>query len=102
MNPSARDTPLPTAASFSVCVYCGSRSGAKPGYATLAHALGTAIGRRGWQLVYGGGQAGLMGIVAYAGLVWLRPDRQFFHDVLCGTRLVHWQPQLSKKTKSAA
>ena len=68
MNPSARDTPLPTAASFSVCVYCGSRSGAKPGYATLAHALGTAIGQRGWQLVYGGGRAGLMGIVANAAL----------------------------------
>ena len=44
----------------------------------------------------------VLGVLAYAGLVWLRPERQFFHDVLCGTRLVHWQPQLSKKTKSAA
>ena len=44
----------------------------------------------------------VLGVLAYAGLVWLRPDRQFFHDVLCGTRLVHWQSQLSKKTKSAA
>ena len=68
MNPSARDTPVPAAASFSVCVYCGSRFGAKPGYAALAQALGTAIGRRGWQLVYGGGRAGLMGIVANAAL----------------------------------
>ena len=66
MKPFARDTPWPAAASFSVCVYCGSRSGAKPGYAALAQALGTAIGRRGWQLVYGGGRAGLMGIVANA------------------------------------
>lgn len=53
---------------FSVCVYCGSRLGAKPAYRALAQALGTAIGRRGWQLVYGGGRAGLMGEVAEATL----------------------------------
>ena len=53
---------------FSVCVYCGSRMGAKPGYQALAQALGEAIGRRGWQLVYGGGRAGLMGAVADATL----------------------------------
>lgn len=68
MNSPAGNTPWPSAAPFSVCVYCGSRSGAKPGYAALAQALGTAIGRRGWQLVYGGGRAGLMGIVANAAL----------------------------------
>ncbi|MBP6902128.1 MAG: TIGR00730 family Rossman fold protein [Burkholderiaceae bacterium] len=55
-----------TAPSFSVCVYCGSRLGAQPVYRELARALGTAIGRRGWQLVYGGGRAGLMGEVADA------------------------------------
>jgi uncharacterized RDD family membrane protein YckC len=32
------------------------------------------------------------GVAAYAALAWLRPDRQFFHDVLCGTRLVTWRP----------
>jgi uncharacterized protein (TIGR00730 family) len=52
----------------SLCVYCGSRPGARPQYAAAAHAVGTAIGRRGWQLVYGGGRAGLMGIVADAAL----------------------------------
>jgi len=51
---------------FSVCVYCGSRSGARPEYIALARGLGEAIGRRGWQLVYGGGRAGLMGEVADA------------------------------------
>jgi uncharacterized protein (TIGR00730 family) len=55
-------------APFSVCVYCGSRNGARPAYRALALALGTAIGRRGWQLVYGGGRAGLMGAVADATL----------------------------------
>ena len=53
---------------LSVCVYCGSRLGNKPGYQALAQALGTAIGQRGWQLVYGGGRAGLMGTVADATL----------------------------------
>lgn len=53
---------------LSVCVYCGSRSGASPAYAQAAVSLGTQIGRRGWQLVYGGGNVGLMGIVADATL----------------------------------
>ncbi len=51
---------------FSVCVYCGSRPGAQPTYAEAARTLGRAIGARGWQLVYGGGNVGLMGIVADA------------------------------------
>jgi hypothetical protein len=58
----------PPGAPFSVCVYCGSRLGAKPAYSALARKLGTAIGQRGWQLVYGGGRAGLMGEVAEATL----------------------------------
>lgn len=53
---------------FSLCVYCGSRAGARPDYLALANQLGQAIGRRGWQLVYGGGRVGLMGAVADAAL----------------------------------
>ena len=48
----------------SICVYCGSRHGARAGYTAAARALGAAIGSRGWQLVYGGGKVGLMGEVA--------------------------------------
>lgn len=51
---------------FSVCVYCGSRPGARPAYTVAAQALGRSIGERGWQLVYGGGNVGLMGVVADA------------------------------------
>lgn len=51
---------------LSVCVYCGSRHGSRPEYTEAARALGTAIGERGWQLVYGGGKVGLMGEVADA------------------------------------
>jgi uncharacterized protein (TIGR00730 family) len=53
---------------LSICVYCGSRHGARASYATAARALGTAIGSRGWQLVYGGGKVGLMGEVADSAL----------------------------------
>lgn len=51
---------------FSICVYCGSRPGELPVYAEAARAVGTWIGQRGGQLVYGGGRTGLMGIVAKA------------------------------------
>lgn len=51
---------------LSVCVYCGSRDGASATYARAAAQVGAEIGRRGWQLVYGGGRAGLMGRVADA------------------------------------
>lgn len=53
---------------LTVCVYCGSRHGQRPAYTATAQALGTAIGQRGWQLVYGGGKVGLMGVVADATL----------------------------------
>jgi uncharacterized RDD family membrane protein YckC len=33
----------------------------------------------------------LVGVLAYAGLSWLRTDRQYWHDVVCGTRLVTWR-----------
>ncbi len=55
-------------AAFSVCVYCGSRNGAKPEYTRAAQAVGTWIGAHGGQLVYGGGNNGLMGVVADAAL----------------------------------
>lgn len=32
------------------------------------------------------------GVLAYAGLAWLHPDRQYWHDAACGTRLVSWTP----------
>lgn len=53
---------------FSVCVYCGSRSGASPEYSAAAVATGSWIGSHGGQLVYGGGKSGLMGLVADATL----------------------------------
>ncbi|NTW01858.1 MAG: TIGR00730 family Rossman fold protein, partial [Oscillochloris sp.] len=53
---------------FSVCVYCGARSGGEPAYAEAAAELGVALAKRGWRLVYGGGSVGLMGVAARAAL----------------------------------
>ena len=52
----------------SVCVFCGSRPGNNPAYVAAARETGTAIAKRGWRLVYGGGQIGIMGAVADAAL----------------------------------
>ena len=54
--------------SFSVCVYCGSRTGADAAYLEAAERTGRWIGQHGGQLVYGGGNNGLMGRVADATL----------------------------------
>jgi len=54
--------------SFSLCVYCGSRPGNNAEFTTLAQDVGRWIGERGGQLVYGGGNNGLMGQVADATL----------------------------------
>lgn len=53
---------------FSLCVYCGSRSGDLPEFASAAAVVGRWIGRQRGQLVYGGGNSGLMGVVANAAL----------------------------------
>jgi uncharacterized protein (TIGR00730 family) len=49
-----------------VCVFCGSSMGSRPAYKLAAKAMGEALGRRGLSLVYGGGNVGLMGVVADA------------------------------------
>ena len=50
----------------SLCVYCGSSSGAHPEYTEVATAFGTRLAKEGIALVYGGGKVGLMGTVADA------------------------------------
>jgi uncharacterized protein (TIGR00730 family) len=56
----------PITAMKSICVYCGSNAGSKPAYTERAIALGDRIAKEGLRLVYGGGNVGLMGIVADA------------------------------------
>lgn len=54
--------------SRSVCVYCGSRPGRRPAYAEAARQTGQMLADRGWRLVYGAGDVGLMGEVARAAM----------------------------------
>ncbi|MFM9972916.1 MAG: TIGR00730 family Rossman fold protein [Burkholderiales bacterium] len=48
----------------SLCVFCGSSPGAQPAYLQAASDLGTLLAQNNIQLVYGGGNLGLMGKVA--------------------------------------
>lgn len=50
----------------SICVFCGARSGKDPSYEATAIELGALIANRGWRLVYGAGDIGIMGAVANA------------------------------------
>ena len=50
----------------SICVYCGARPGTRDIYMQTAEALGKGLATRGWRLVYGAGDVGLMGAVARA------------------------------------
>lgn len=51
---------------MNICVFCGSSPGNNPIYAKTAKELGYLIGKGNHTLVYGGGNIGLMGIVADA------------------------------------
>ena len=51
-----------------VVVYCGSRFGMNPAYASFAGQLGEALGKGGFRMIYGGGTVGLMGICANAAM----------------------------------
>jgi uncharacterized protein (TIGR00730 family) len=49
-----------------ICVFCGSSSGSRPEYRVAAEELGAELARRSTGLVYGGGNVGLMGVLADA------------------------------------
>lgn len=52
----------------SIAVFCGSAMGNSENFKEQAQALGESIVKRGITLVYGGGRAGLMGVVADSAL----------------------------------
>lgn len=81
-----------------ICVYCGSSFGNNPIYVEVAKAMGEAIAQRGDALVYGGGNVGLMGMVADAALaaggaaIGIMPqflvDKEIAHKGLTELRVV--------------
>lgn len=82
----------------SICVFCGSSPGKDPAYAEAAHSLGTIFARKNITLVYGGGNVGLMGVVADAALeaggevIGVMPEalvgREIAHDGLTKLHIV--------------
>lgn len=52
----------------SVCVYCGSNPGRDPAFVKAARSVGRQLAESGVDIVYGGGQVGLMGEIADAAL----------------------------------
>lgn len=81
-----------------VCVYAGSNPGSDPAYAQAAGALATLLAERGMGLVYGGGNVGLMRVLADAALaaggetIGVMPrallDREIGHRGLTELRVV--------------
>ena len=58
----------PDAVATRIGVYCGSNLGSDDAYSNHAKWLGSAIAARGFGLVYGGANVGLMGLLADAAL----------------------------------
>lgn len=52
----------------SICVFCGSSSGASASYAAAARALAACAAAQRIQIVYGGASVGIMGVLADATL----------------------------------
>jgi len=51
-----------------ICVFCGSNLGNRAAYRAAAERLGALLAQRGIELAYGGGNIGLMGVLADAAL----------------------------------
>ena len=51
-----------------ICVFCGASEGTKPEYVCQAQKLGEILAKQDRRLVYGGGNKGLMGIIANSAL----------------------------------
>jgi uncharacterized protein (TIGR00730 family) len=51
---------------MNICVFCGSSVGTNPAFAEAARELGRLLAENSHTLVYGGGNVGLMGIIADA------------------------------------
>jgi uncharacterized protein (TIGR00730 family) len=51
-----------------ICIFCASNTGNDPAFAQAARSLGRALAEKSIGLVYGGGNIGLMGILADAAM----------------------------------
>jgi uncharacterized protein (TIGR00730 family) len=72
-----------------IAVYCGSASGSDVRFAEAAANLGSTLAAAGVGLVYGGGNVGLMGIVADAVLAGGGSVTGVITDFLLGKEVAH-------------
>ena len=72
-----------------LCVFCGSAHGARESYTRAAETLADELARRGTRLVYGGGNIGLMGVIADAALARGVHVTGIIHQGLADKELAH-------------
>jgi hypothetical protein len=72
-----------------ICVYCGSSSGSRPIYAAAARDLADVLVRHEFELVYGGADKGIMGVIADAVLELGGKVHGVIPKMLCEKELAH-------------
>lgn len=72
-----------------ICVYCGSNTGARPIYAEAARELADVLVRHDYELVYGGADKGIMGVIADAVLELGGKVHGVIPKMLCEKELAH-------------
>jgi len=72
-----------------ICVYCGSSTGRRPEYAAAARELADVLVRRELELVYGGADKGVMGIIADAVLEQGGKVHGVIPKMLCEKEIAH-------------
>lgn len=72
-----------------ICVYCGSNNGARPLYADAAHELADVLVRHDLELVYGGADKGIMGIIADAVIGLGGKVHGVIPKMLCDKEIAH-------------
>ena len=72
-----------------ICVYCGSNAGSRPVYADAARELADVLVRHDLELVYGGADRGIMGVIADAILELGGKVHGVIPKMLCEKELAH-------------
>ena len=72
-----------------ICVYCGSSIGSRPIYAEAASELAEVLVRHDYELVYGGANKGIMGIIADAVLEQGGKVHGIIPKMLCEKEIAH-------------
>ena len=72
-----------------ICVFCGSSVGGDPIYTQATQSLGKLMAARGFNLVYGAGNIGLMGVLADSVLAAGGEAIGIIPEKLVGRELAH-------------